>query len=400
MRWSRRPPVLSVAVAILACGSPEGRTPSSPPLASTRDSAGITIVENRLPTPGEVPTWRVEPDPVLSLGAVAGDPGLEFIRVDEALRLSDARIVVVDGRAQDVRVFAADGSFQGWMGGQGEGPGEFLMVGMVGVLPGDTLVLVDHRLQRVSRFTPEGTFLRSFQVHWRERLSPMKIGVFRNGTLVARSDPRERPGDEFDNLLQRLPVHYWGVDPDGMVTTDFGSYPGTEQAVGREVRADGASFSYQRVIPFGRVPVLAAHWDRLFMGTGDRWEIMAFDPDGTMTHIVRLDRDVRPVTAEVRRHLLEEALTRSDPDEAPALRSHYRDAHYPEHMPAYRSFQVDPLRIPLGRGVPPPLGGPTHLDGLRSRWSRCGRDHVSPWPARYGSGRRSRSGGSARRPRR
>lgn len=336
-------PALILAVLFTGCGPGGNSAPDAPPLSTTRDSAGVTVVENRLPQPGELPYWKVAEEPTLSIGAVDGDTGLDFIRVDEASRLSDGRIVVVDGRAQDVRMFGPDGSFMGWVGGRGEGPGDFQMVGMVGVLPGDTLLLVDHSLRRVSRFTSEGQFLRSFQVRWRERLSPLTIGVFRNGTLVAKDNPRDNPADEFDNVLQRLPIHYRGIDADGEVTLDFGVHPGAEQAVGSELRSDGVTFTYQRAIPFGKVPSLAASWDRLFLGTADGWEFMAYDRDGKLTHLVRLDRDPRPVTEDLKARLLEDALAQFDPDQAPALRSYYRDAHYPVHMPAYRSFKVDPL---------------------------------------------------------
>lgn len=330
---------------VLTAGCSHERTSDAAelPLTVVRDSAGITIVENPIGKPGELGRWHLDPDPAFSLGAMEGDPTLEFVRIDEAIMLSDGEIVVVDGRANNVRVFDGKGRFQRWLGRRGSGPGEFESVGLLGSVPGDTLYFVDHRLLRVSKFTPVGEFLGSFSLQGGEPVSPMEVGVFRDGTVIGRSRSRGSPSDEYDNVLQRLPVSYWGIDTQGIATVEFGIHPGQEQSVGREILDGGTIFTYQRLIPFGKEPVLAASWDHLFLGTADRFEILKYDREGTLSRIIRLARPLRPVTGTLKAELIEAAIADVDPDEAPRIRTYYSKAHYPVYLPAYRGFQVDPL---------------------------------------------------------
>ena len=64
--------ILTLAMLALGCRSTDDAPPAAPPLATVRDSSGIAIVENRLPAPGELPVWRLDPAPLLNLGTVAG----------------------------------------------------------------------------------------------------------------------------------------------------------------------------------------------------------------------------------------------------------------------------------------------------------------------------------------
>jgi len=339
---SERLALLLWAFLLPACDPGMASSPEPGAWTTSRDSAGVTIVENTFPSGGLLDRWEVGPEPILNIGTLGGDPHFEFIRVDEGVRLSDGSLLVVDGRAMNVRVFDAEGEFVRWIGGLGQGPGEFQRVALLGVQPGDTVHFSDVGQGRVSRFTSEGEFLRTFRIQSEVRVFGLPAGVFRDGTILAKTVPHEDPGEEFDNVLQRLPIDYLGVDEEGRTVVEFGSLPGPEVAVGRELRGGGGSFNYSRGIPFGKVPATAVSWDRFFMGSADNYEILTLDRDGQLTHIIRLDHVQRPVTGEVRARLVEAHVsTLADPTEAPALREYYRDAHYPEFMPAYKRFLTD-----------------------------------------------------------
>ena len=77
----------------------------------TRDSAGITIVENGRPFPGSRLPWRVADAPAVSIGTHEGEEGEMLFIVLDATRLADGRIVVANAGTSELRVFGADGDF-------------------------------------------------------------------------------------------------------------------------------------------------------------------------------------------------------------------------------------------------------------------------------------------------
>ncbi|MGK7310959.1 MAG: 6-bladed beta-propeller [Candidatus Longimicrobiales bacterium M2_2A_002] len=101
----------------------------------------------------------MSPIPELELGREDGDSRALLSRVVSAVRLDDGSIAVADADWREVRIFDEDGSFRRAMGGQGGGPGEFRALSWMRRLPGDTLVLYDPFLDRVTRFSAEGELL-------------------------------------------------------------------------------------------------------------------------------------------------------------------------------------------------------------------------------------------------
>ena len=77
-------------------------------------------------------------------------------------RLTDSTAWVANGDPPDVSRFTiVDGALTHRFGRVGDGPGELRRIISLDVMGGDTLVLVDVALARVSQFTADGTLLRS-----------------------------------------------------------------------------------------------------------------------------------------------------------------------------------------------------------------------------------------------
>jgi len=92
------------------------------------------------------------------------------------------------------------------------------------------------------------------------------------------------------------------------------------------------------------VRIAAAAPDRLWLGTGDAWEITAYALDATPIRIVRFDRARVPVTAELRDAALASRLEDADDnDQAREIRSRFRDMPIPDRVPPYDIFLVDAL---------------------------------------------------------
>ena len=105
---------------------------------------------------------------------------------------------VLDGQAQEVRVFAPDGSFVRTLGRRGSGPGEFN--GAFGVIlhRADNLWTVDSRNARYQVFNHSGTLLRTHCRPIGAVLYPFLGGMSKQGVLY----------DVFPNPIQPGVVHY------------------------------------------------------------------------------------------------------------------------------------------------------------------------------------------------
>ena len=98
--------------------------PPSGSVTPTQDGTGVAIVENARPPDGSRLGWRVGPEPVVSIGQREGGDAYMLFRVTDATRLSDGRVVVVNG-GSELRVFDGAGTHVATWGRLGDGPGEF-----------------------------------------------------------------------------------------------------------------------------------------------------------------------------------------------------------------------------------------------------------------------------------
>jgi len=77
--------------------------------------------------------------------------------------LASATVAVLDSQAQEVRVFAADGSHRATYGSEGEGPGEFRDAHGLMLDPQGRLWVTDPSNSRLSVFDPDTGFVESFR---------------------------------------------------------------------------------------------------------------------------------------------------------------------------------------------------------------------------------------------
>jgi hypothetical protein len=160
--WLRNPPLVLVALLTLTAGGSCSRdTQQARPPFILSDSAGVAIIDNHLAAWTETTAWRRSEDPVLRIGEVeADDPGVLFARIESVTRLSDGRIVVIEGQSSEVRWFDSAGRHLATRGGQGGGPGEFNSAAQVVRLSGDTIFVQDQPAIDHLYYGPDLTFIR------------------------------------------------------------------------------------------------------------------------------------------------------------------------------------------------------------------------------------------------
>ena len=154
---------------VVACpGDRADRTDSAASAADAaaivRDSAGITIVENRTVDPGGLPRWSVDTTPALTIGTGAGDPAYELARIGGIERLPNGMIVVLNGpgeAAYEFRFYDSTGKHVATHGRRGQGPGEYRWISFVGSVGGDTVIGVDFPNERLNWVSASNGHLRS-----------------------------------------------------------------------------------------------------------------------------------------------------------------------------------------------------------------------------------------------
>lgn len=108
------------------------------------------------------------------------DPELGLTWVRDVIVVGE-RLFVMQHRERRLRIFSVAGDFQNFLGGRGEGPGEFREVNGIGVRDG--LVWVSDRLRgRVQYFDPGGRYASSIRIRGHPTL-PM--GSVRVRTMLA-----------------------------------------------------------------------------------------------------------------------------------------------------------------------------------------------------------------------
>jgi hypothetical protein len=205
----------------MACGSGEVQAPT----AEVWDSAGVTIADDIGSLEPADGSWRLAPRPLAQIGALTGPEGTQLFRVSGTSRLADGRIVIGNDGTKELRFFSSDGGFLGTMGGEGEGPGEFASLQLLGQL-GDSLVALARRLGRVSLVHPVEGFIRSAPMDDTVAYYPMDGWLFEEGSVLIQDLPLFDE-DGMEDGFKRIPVPHKSCDLSGALRVDFGEYPGS-----------------------------------------------------------------------------------------------------------------------------------------------------------------------------
>ncbi len=301
------------------------------------DSAGVEIVLVPLPDASSEPTSPL-PTPEVEIGAVSGDDELLLYYVRGAVRLSDGGIVVAHGSTGELLYFSSTGELIQTVGGKGDGPGEFRAMDLLAVLSGDSLLVLDMGLQRLSLFDPTGLFTASWSLIELEAppLSPTG-GVTRDGRVVLyrwRGDTPEIEGVYNHpveiGLLDRSEEDYRLVGE--IVSSGFA----------QAKRGDRLLRAFR---PFGLMSDVAAGDSVIYALDGiDGSSIKIFSLEGLLIRILRFQGERVTITKAITDQWQEGFLTRYA-DGSESLRESWRFGwdriQPPTQVPLFRSIEVD-----------------------------------------------------------
>ena len=148
------------AALLLATAGCEVEAGVAPEAMVVRDSAGIEIIENRDHGWAVGEGWRLAEAPELDIGVLEGDSMYQLFRVSGATRTSDGRVAVALAGSSEIRFYGPDGQFRRAVGREGEGPGEFRQLSGIWPFRGDSLVVWDEALRRVTILDSGGSVAR------------------------------------------------------------------------------------------------------------------------------------------------------------------------------------------------------------------------------------------------
>ena len=251
----------------------------------------LVVEADNPPVWGDAPTLVEE----LRIGTVEGDPDTSFgliagIEVDSA-----GVIWVADTQGPALRRFSPEGSFLGYVGRAGEGPGEFQGLAGIRRLGDDRMATWDAHAGRFSVFDLSGRFLSSAthyvgvlyapDVFVVDRADHFLIRTMRFDAGADRSAPRRSVWlriDE-DGVLQdsvQVPPH--GRTVLGGRDYPFGYMPPFESimisAMGPDgvlVYANTGQYALQRRLGDGRIIEIRRPWDAVPVDPGEREQYRA-----------------------------------------------------------------------------------------------------------------------------
>lgn len=320
----------AVATGVTACDPP-----SRPPADPSRDSAGIAIVANTAPLWSQGRGWVVGESALVEISAV-GAP-------QTALRLSDGRIVVADGRAVGLRYFSADGRELYTVGGPEDGPGAIRSLYHLDLGVADTLVAFDLAQGKELFFDPNGAYAGAVTIT--RSLTPagsngfVPKGLAPDGRYLLQRDeaPFPFPGEP-GNLRADSTRLFW-LARTGVLADSSGRLVAGEVFGFALTGARGERIVAPLARPMAPALHVASGRDRVWIGDGGSWEVRGLGNTGEVERIIRLPLAIDPLTPALRDTFIARYRDQVRRAGGNALQQQFAagiaDAPFPDRFPAY-----------------------------------------------------------------
>ncbi len=293
--------IVFVAGCLLGIGCGGGE--EGPPPTTIRESDGIRIIEHSKEALDGAPVWQLGSEPVLTLGTIEGAEAFRFFRVRDAT-LWDGRVLVLDGGSAELRIFRTDGTHLRSVGGSGEGPGEYISPWGLLRLPGDTLLVWDNRLHRVSFLDSSGDFARAVQIVG-DLHNPNLVSVFPDGSFLL-SDIRALV---LPSGTMGVPLKTLRYGADGSLADSLGTYSAGEITIIEE----RPGFVWEL---FGSRTRLAGDGETFWVTRGGEPQLERRSPTGDTLEIIRWEPRDQEVRSEHVEAYLAERLADAVSEEA------------------------------------------------------------------------------------
>lgn len=280
------------------------------------------------------PRWTVDQAPMLALGESQADTNDMFTEVVGATRLRDGRVLVGDRGSYALRMFSADGKLLRRFGRKGSGPGEIGYLARL-LRCGDSVVTIDIDGNRTSVFSLGGDYARTFRFS-----SPQAGRPPYSTTCNARGDVAHFGWETRADMkggAYRPMVPLWLSKADTVVRPAIGTIPGSERyglVVDNQLRGS-------RPLPLGRQTAIAIGTDRVYVATGDRYELTVYDFAGQRLAPIVETRAIHATTRADIDYAKERELGTAPPARRAVAERVFDELPFPKTLPTYSSVLID-----------------------------------------------------------
>jgi hypothetical protein len=324
--------ILMLGAVAAACGGGEAGGGK----AATRDSAGISIVENSAPAWPAGRGWTVVDSPTVDIGDVD--------HVIGPVRLSDGRLAMANASTSEIRIYDANGAHLKSSGRAGSGPGEYRNLVGIWAGPGDSVMVSDILVRRLTVLDRDGVVGRSLSLGgtaggFTSINGSVDFAVPLNwladGSITGMSQTFTMGAVREGVFRDTVTMIRYG--PDGAARDTVGRFPGPEMEQ-MTMTMGTQSMAAPFPVPLGKPFVAAARGDRIYVSINNAWEIEARGFDGALKQLIRVAQTPAPITpadAEANRNELREQMAGQ-----PMMRS------VPEPIKKQLTARVDQAKYP------------------------------------------------------
>jgi len=250
------------------------------------------------------------------------------------MELPNGEVLIANGGTNELRFYSAGGEFLRAEGREGQGPGEFEYLRALGRCRESGFVAFDLSWQ-LNAYDAEGRFIEKTILRAPSGVTPYNLACDLEGRFLILGWGREaQEGPRLGFYQSR--DHLVLASAEGEIATDFG-----ERLVSERIGTARGS----RPHPAGRATLFALHNERVYVGSGERFEIEVRDLEGKLESLLRGPRIPLETTDLVKTAYLNEVLSSLPPDRGPAIREEVGAWEWPPSLPAYTRLLVDPLGV-------------------------------------------------------
>lgn len=122
----------------------------------------------------------------LSIGDDQNPEHLEYLLGSPDLLVTNSKgdIYIADNKYGAIKIFNSEGIYQNNIGSNGRGPGEFMLISAMSILPNDDLLVYDYTLFRATIFDSYGKVKSIIQPKLGPNLNPNKLATFSQDKIV------------------------------------------------------------------------------------------------------------------------------------------------------------------------------------------------------------------------
>ncbi len=281
---------------------------------------------------------RLVPDSAsrVRIGSADGDEVTLFNRISGAVRLSNGEIVVANQGSNELRWFSATGSWLRTVGREGSGPGEFRGLRRVLLLSGDSLLVEDGLAARMTLYDRHGTLVRSWPISPAGTfVTPPPLGRLADGSFVAVTERELTPPPGHTQYRAVLLRYRDGTILDTLATTAGGEAYSVPCGTATSPGICGMG------VPYGLRTQAAVAGGRVFIGNGERYELLRIDAQAGREDTLRRNVPAIPLDATRRAYFVDSIVEGLPPPRQALVRERFAGAPVRRTMPAFDALIGD-----------------------------------------------------------